>query len=140
MVTLMYEVSFFIEVLINYFEVLYKLMLKFISLKKEIVKRHACLLRNAGGNLVAIRSTNYLRHASKMVNSDELSIVNTSVRSSAACRICFYWAQKQPRKKHEDEEGEISTLCIPTCYMHACARGASHNATVWAREVWVRPP
>lgn len=59
---------------------------------------HASFMENAGGNLVAIRSTNYLRHSSKMVSSDELSIVNTSVRASATHRVYFCSGAKAAEK------------------------------------------
>lgn len=105
------------------------------------MKRCTHLLWNAGGNLVAIHSTNYLRHTSKMVSSDELSIVNTSVRASAQQSLFLLGAkaaEKGAWKRKMKEERSV-----PRAYLratHACARSASHNATTWAREVWVRPP
>jgi len=103
-----------------------------ISLKKEIIKRYTRSFKECQRKSSCDpRSTNYLRHASKMVSLDELSIVNTSVRASAARRVCFCWTQKQPRKEHGRERWRRRDQYLNAYLrtMHACARGASHNAT-----------
>jgi len=92
------------------------------------MKCYTHLLWNVAGNLVAIHSTNYLQHTSKMVSADELSIVNTSVRASQSLSLLSVKAAEKGAWKRKMKK-ERSVPCAYLRTMHACARSASHNAT-----------
>lgn len=97
--------------------------------------------------LFTIRSTNYHRPATKMVSSDELSIVNTSVRAGerasprSPAEFALTWAQKLPGmergrgkwERGEDRSAASRVLCA--CYARICTHSGASRDTIMCRPV-----